>query len=67
MVTEQKIVTKQVLSQQLQDAGITLMNMSREILTNDKLKDQDLGTYEAVQIHLDSGIISFLQEVHLIK
>lgn len=56
-------VTKEVLSQQLADAGVTLMNLSRDILVNKNMSNQDLN-FESVQIHLETGVVSFITEVH---
>lgn len=61
MVKEQ--VTKEVLSQQLANAGMILMNMSREILM-DKDEKGMIFNFESVQIHLETGVVSFVTEVH---
>ena len=61
MVKEQ--VTKEILSQQLANAGMILMNMSREILM-DKGEKGMIFNFESVQIHLETGVISFVTEVH---
>lgn len=62
MVKEQ--VTKEVLSQQLANAGVILMNMSRDILMDKDKKEQQIYNFESVQIHLETGVVSFLTEVH---
>lgn len=61
MVKEQ--VTKEILSQQLANAGMILMNMSREILM-DKGEKGMIFNFESVQIHLETGVVSFVTEVH---
>lgn len=61
MVKEQ--VTKEILSQQLANAGVILMNMSRDILVNPEIKNQTFS-FESVQIHLETGVVSFITEVH---
>lgn len=53
---------KDKLADQLFEAARVLTDLGREVLRQDKLSPE-FCDIESVQVHLDSGIVSFLTEV----